>query len=425
MSLDTFLDWWNSPDSSPSGPAGDTSSGDPTGAAGVEWNGNLSLVPYVAPTPSVAAPAAANKPYNAADYNWNTSDTTPISSSGSSLGWQGQTASPTTPAGATSKSGGSTFQYQPLNPASLASLFSTFMPKTPTVTSPTANAQTALSAMQNQSAQNLGTAKANIQTATSLGTATAKQIDDLIQQRTLAMYQQLNPNWQNEVATGAASVQNAQAVVNNYLTQYHAPAMAQTKALADTAAGQAQTELRGQLPQDVVQQIRQSSAETAGIKQGTVGEAPAGSAVRNLVARDLGLNSLQVTQQGGALATTASNLYGRLSDLASSATALAVSPGTAATNQLASMKNLTPASVLTQTPSLITSLAGDLNNASIIQPNTVGSLYQSAQNSSQALQEAIMNSESEARVSSANAAMSLNKLANNMSGSRSILGPIA
>lgn len=222
---------------------------------------------------------------------------------------------------------------------------------------------------------NVNRVLANLPKVIDTVTASGKDIDAYIQEATYKMLDQFAPGWQGMMESTTEAAGQVADFAQSFLKQVYPKIAGDLTALGDTATRQAQTMMQGQVPGDVMAQIRAASAERATAGMGMTGGA-AGSASRNLVARDLGLTSLQIKTQGQSMAQTAAGLYGQLTSAGTATGALLGAPASVGQAGASAINQLAPDLTGKDWLSTINNLVGTLGQAGTVNPTQVMSNFQ-------------------------------------------------
>lgn len=209
---------------------------------------------------------------------------------------------------------------------------------------------------------------------------TGAKLDEQVQNIVYGAMNKFAPGWQEAVAAGIKTPAESLKVANDFFSTVYPEAKPRLMGLGNTAAGQAEQMLRGQVPTDVLQNMRQNSAEKAIAGLGVSGEDVAGTSGRNLLARDLGLTSVDMMAKGQSMAGTAKDMYSALQGLSSTASGLFGNAGSNMANVLGAVKGLLPDSTGDAALTMASSLVNALAKAGTVSPESVLSLTQNAQN---------------------------------------------
>jgi len=207
--------------------------------------------------------------------------------------------------------------------------------------------------------------------------ATGKELDAYIQQAMFSMYDNIAPGWREMVQSAAGAAGNVSAFAKDFAERLFPEISKNLMSMGGTATQQAQKMMRGEIPGDVMSQIRSASAERSVAGLGMTGGA-SGSASRNLTARDLGTTSLAVMQQGQGMAQTAAGLYAQLTGTGTATGALLGAPASVGATGAQAINAMTPDLTGKDWLNTINGLLGTLGRAGTVDPTSVMSNYQNA-----------------------------------------------
>jgi hypothetical protein len=171
------------------------------------------------------------------------------------------------------------------------------------------------------------------QMALDLAIKTATGLDDAMVKQFEGALDRLYPRWREDIVGAATDAQTATVEMAKHFRENIMPgAMEQADIAGAQAIQNIQGMLRGELPPDVEAQLKRTSAEVAqqiGVR---------GQAAQYLTARDLGLTSLDMMQQGLAQAPAAFGLTSQVYGILNQTNQMAVESGINVTNLLNAYK---------------------------------------------------------------------------------------
>lgn len=181
----------------------------------------------------------------------------------------------------------------------------------------------------------------------------------------------LYPSWREDIIGSAAQAQqDSIAVTDRFRTTVMPNVLKAADEMSTQAIENSQALLRGEVPQDVQDQILRTNAELSyqiGVR---------GQAQGNLVARDLGLTSLQMQEAGLAQSQQALSLGAQTYSTVNQTLQMPVTTGVNVTNAMAPYR-----APITDPAALYGNYLGILSGQGAISPNTV--LQTSAQTGTQ------------------------------------------
>ena len=215
-----------------------------------------------------------------------------------------------------------------------------------------------------QGQYNVAQYPSTVQSALAASMDSAVSLSNISQQQAYGQMDYLAPGWRTNM------VQPAQTALTDTImgissqtanVDYWQQGMrgGQNEALLSMAANPM---LRGQLPGDVEAVVRQAASESS-VAQGMFGQS-----AQARTARDLGLTSLGMMQQGAALETQASTLRANNQALAGGALQIAGAPITGLSNFMTSLASLRPQ--LPDTQQLFTENMAQLSSLGFVSPTT-------------------------------------------------------
>lgn len=181
----------------------------------------------------------------------------------------------------------------------------------------------------------------------------------------------LYPSWREDIIGSAATAQqDSIATTDRFRTTVMPNVLAAADEMSTQAIANSQSLLRGEIPDDVRSEILRTNAELSyqiGVR---------GQAQGNLVARDLGLTSLDLQSQGLAQSQQALGLGAQAYSIVNQTLQMPVTTGVNVTNAMAPYR-----APITDPSAVYSNYFGTLSGQGAINPNTV--LATSAQTSAQ------------------------------------------
>ena len=189
-----------------------------------------------------------------------------------------------------------------------------------------------------------------VSTALDLATATSAELDAYLKKQFNSTLDELAPGWREQIIQPAVEANQRVAATSKQYAEDVFPT------LAGQMASRAESYLKGEIPEDVSAQLRQTAAESSA-GQGLFGQAAGGR-----VARDFGLTSLDMVNQGAQMANNMNAFYGSGIGIMQQP----IASGTALTNLLSAYR-----APITDAASMFNNMTAQMTGSSTVSPNSV------------------------------------------------------